>query len=276
MSIELVMSFNHLILLPASPPALNFSQNPTTHYTHTHTCIYIYIYISPPPQYFGHLMQRADSLEKTLMLGKIEGRRRREQQRMRWLDGITESMVMSLSKLWELVMDRVAWCAAVHGVTKSRTQLSDWTEYIYSPPIPKVRVALPPGRFCILYGSRRLCSEVSQEGRKPEVSSTDKMNGYFKKTTAHVLHVPKVQQHLWPAGADTAVLTSFHAPARPGAALCSRSQAQACRHLPWAEARSHQGHRTQRDSVSRFWGCDWTGFLFWMQISQWIRPWIFH
>ena len=86
--------------------------------------------------YFGHLMRRTDSFEKTLILGKIEGERRRGWQRMRWLNGFTDSMDMGLGKLWELVMDREAWRAAVHGVTNSRTRLSDWTELNWTEGIP--------------------------------------------------------------------------------------------------------------------------------------------
>ena len=96
-------------------------------------------------QYFGHLMRRSDSFEKTLMLGKIEGRRRRGQKRMRGLDGITDSMDMSLSKLGELVMDREAWCAAVHGVAKSQTQLRNSTELNLLNPQRRFSHSFPVG-----------------------------------------------------------------------------------------------------------------------------------
>ena len=140
-------------------------------------------------QYFGHLMRRTDSLEKTLMLGGIEGRRIRGWQRMRWLDGITEVMDMSLSKLWELVMDREAWRAAVHGLTKSRTWLSDWTND-YSG-VAMGTVLGPSQEFCQGMGQRWFLHEWLELETTTAPYSSQVLIGKMKeKNSLHESHIP--------------------------------------------------------------------------------------
>ena len=146
-------------------------------------------------QYFGHLMRRIDLLDKPLMLGKIEGGRRRGQQRMRWLDGITDSMDMSVSKLQELVMDREAWCAAVHGVSKSRTWLRDWTELnwkVLLNPDSALLSSMPPIWWsvssCITL-MRHLQSAFphSRDAKKHQWMRVVSTNLFFKIFSIHLL-----------------------------------------------------------------------------------------